>query len=158
MVALSQLVDSGEASWTPEPPTSYGESQETYGGRMPPQDADAEQSVLGAMMLSKDAIADVNERIKGGDFYRPAHESIYDAIVELYAKGEPADPVTVVAELNRRGELARVGVLRGHPPAVVLLALAVGRRRLGGPRRLAAVDQLTQGNHPTPARTTRFRR
>src|SRR4029077_11850741 len=109
VVALSQLVDSGEASWTAEPPTSYGESQETYGGRMPPQDADAEQSVLGAMMLSKDAIADVNERIKGGDFYRPAHESIYDAIVELYAKGEPADPVTVVAELNRRGELARVG-------------------------------------------------
>ena len=109
MVALSQLVDSGEASWTAEPPTSYGESQETYGGRMPPQDADAEQSVLGAMMLSKDAIADVVERIKGGDFYRPAHESIYDAIVELYVKGEPADPVTVVAELNRRGELARVG-------------------------------------------------
>ena len=65
MVALSQLVDSGEASWTAEPPTSYGESHETYGGRMPPQDADAEQSVLGAMMLSKDAIADVVERIKG---------------------------------------------------------------------------------------------
>ncbi|MGI9157772.1 MAG: replicative DNA helicase, partial [Marmoricola sp.] len=76
---------------------------------MPPQDADAEQSVLGAMMLSKDAIADVNERIKGLDFYRPAHETIYDAIVELYSKGEPADPVTVAAELHRRTELGRVG-------------------------------------------------
>jgi replicative DNA helicase len=89
---VSQLVDSGRdsegSSWSAEPPVSYGESQESYAGglngRMPPQDADAEQSVLGAMMLSKDAIADVNERIKGPDFYRPAHESIYDAIVELY--------------------------------------------------------------------------
>jgi len=101
--------DSGESSWSAEPPTSYGESQETYGGRMPPQDADAEQSVLGSMMLSKDAIADVNERIKGPDFYRPAHETIYDAIVDLYSKGEPADPVTVAAELQRRSELGRVG-------------------------------------------------
>ncbi len=98
-----------QARWSAEPPPSYGESQETYGGRMPPQDADAEQSVLGAMMLSKDAIADVNERIKGPDFYRPAHETIYDAVVELYSKGEPADPVTVAAELQRRSELGRVG-------------------------------------------------
>ncbi|MET0839497.1 MAG: replicative DNA helicase [Marmoricola sp.] len=76
---------------------------------MPPQDSDAEQSVLGSMLISKDAIADVNEQIGGADFYRPAHETIYDAIVDLYGRGEPADPVTVAAELQRRGELGRVG-------------------------------------------------
>jgi replicative DNA helicase len=84
-------------------------SQEGWGGRMPPQDPDAEQSVLGSMLISKDAIADVNEQVKGPDFYRPAHETIYDAIIDLYGRGEPADPVTVAAELQRRGELQRVG-------------------------------------------------
>ncbi|HEY6933631.1 MAG TPA: replicative DNA helicase [Marmoricola sp.] len=76
---------------------------------MPPQDPDAEQSVLGSMLISKDAIADVNEQVRGADFYRPAHETIYDAIVDLYGRGEPADPITVAAELQRRGELQRVG-------------------------------------------------
>ncbi|WP_432484922.1 replicative DNA helicase [Kineococcus esterisolvens] len=77
--------------------------------RMPPQDIAAEQGVLGGMMLSKDAIADVVEVLKGVDFYRPAHELIYEAILDLYSRGEPADPVTVSAELTNRGELARVG-------------------------------------------------
>jgi len=79
--------------------------------RTPPQDVQAEQSVLGAMMMSKDAVANVVEVLKGRDFYRPAHELIYDAILDLYAKGEPADPITVAAELTRRGEIGRVG---GH--------------------------------------------
>ncbi|MEV6314192.1 replicative DNA helicase [Streptomyces sp. NPDC051776] len=77
--------------------------------RVPPQDLDAEQSVLGGMLLSKDAIADVVEVLKGTDFYRPAHETIYQAILDLYAKGEPADPITLAAELTKRGEIARVG-------------------------------------------------
>ncbi|MEU5027120.1 replicative DNA helicase [Streptomyces milbemycinicus] len=77
--------------------------------RVPPQDLDAEQSVLGGMLLSKDAIADVVEVLKGNDFYRPAHETVYQAILDLYAKGEPADPITVAAELTKRGEIARVG-------------------------------------------------
>ncbi|WP_345712506.1 replicative DNA helicase [Kineococcus glutinatus] len=76
---------------------------------MPPQDIAAEQGVLGGMMLSKDAIADVVEVLKGPDFYRPAHELVYEAILDLYSRGEPADPVTVAAELTNRGELARVG-------------------------------------------------
>ncbi|WP_432541618.1 replicative DNA helicase [Kineococcus sp. SYSU DK002] len=76
---------------------------------MPPQDIAAEQGVLGGMMLSKDAIADVVEVIKSQDFYRPAHELIYDAILDLYSRGEPADPVTVSAELTNKGELSRVG-------------------------------------------------
>ncbi|MFN8195972.1 MAG: replicative DNA helicase [Nocardioidaceae bacterium] len=69
----------------------------------------AEQSVLGSMLISKDAIADVGEVLRGVDFYRPSHEIIHDAIIDLYGRGEPADPVTVAAELGRRGELERVG-------------------------------------------------
>ncbi|WGW11840.1 replicative DNA helicase [Saxibacter everestensis] len=77
--------------------------------RTPPQDVAAEQSVLGGMMLSKDAVADVVEVLRGDDFYRPSHESIYEAITDLYAKGEPADAVTVSHELTKRGEIGRVG-------------------------------------------------
>ena len=77
--------------------------------RVPPQDLAAEQSVLGGMLLSKDAIADVVEVLQGHDFYRPAHETVYQAILDLYAKGEPADPITVADELTKRGELAKVG-------------------------------------------------
>ncbi len=77
--------------------------------RTPPQDVVAEQSVLGGMMLSKDAIADVVEVLRGTDFYRPAHELVYDAILDLYGRGEPADAVTVAGELTRRGEIGRVG-------------------------------------------------
>jgi replicative DNA helicase len=77
--------------------------------RVPPQDLEAEQSVLGGMLLSKDAIADVVEVLRGQDFYRPAHETVYQAILDLYAKGEPADPITVAAELTKRGEIAKVG-------------------------------------------------
>ncbi len=77
--------------------------------RLPPQDLAAEQSVLGAMMLSKDAIADVVETVREGDFYRPAHQSVYATVLDLYARGEPADAVTVAAELTRAGELGRVG-------------------------------------------------
>ena len=78
-------------------------------GRTPPQDLAAEQSVLGGMMLSKDAIADVVEQLRGSDFYRPAHELVYDAVLDLYGRGEPADAVTVAATLTSRGQLGRVG-------------------------------------------------
>ncbi|XRO74461.1 replicative DNA helicase [Xylanimonas sp. McL0601] len=61
------------------------------------------------MLISKDAIADVVETIRGNDFYRPAHETIYDSIIDLYGRGEPADGITVADELRRRGELERVG-------------------------------------------------
>ena len=78
-------------------------------GRQPPQDLAAEQSVLGGMLLSKDAIADVLEKLRPGDFYRPAHQNVYDSILDLYGRGEPADAVTVAAELDRRGLLRRIG-------------------------------------------------
>lgn len=89
------------------------------GDRTPPQDLDAERSVLGGMMISKDAIADVVEQLRGPDFYRPAHEVVYEAILDLYGRGEPADAVTVADELTKRGELGRVG---GAPYLHTLIA------------------------------------
>jgi replicative DNA helicase len=77
--------------------------------RTPPQDVAAEQAVLGGMLLSKDAIADVVEVLRGHDFYRPAHETVYEAVLDLYGRGEPADPLTVADELKKRGELGRIG-------------------------------------------------
>src|SRR5690606_7694649 len=77
--------------------------------RTPPHDNAAEQCVLGGMMLSKDAIADVIEILRSGDFYRPAHATIFDTILDLYGRGEPADPITVAAALTDAGELGRVG-------------------------------------------------
>ena len=77
--------------------------------RTPPNDIAAEQSVLGAMLLSKDAIADVVETMRASDFYRPSHQAIYDTILDLYGRGEPADAVTVAAELTRVGEIGRIG-------------------------------------------------
>jgi len=75
--------------------------------------------VLGGMLLSKDAIADVIDSIKGRDFYKPAHELIYDSILDLYGRGEPADAVTVADALNKHGELARIG---GAPYLHTLMA------------------------------------
>ncbi len=77
--------------------------------RTPPQDLTAEQCVLGGMLLSKDAIADVVEVLRPGDFYKPAHQTVYDAVLDLYSRGEPADAITVSAELTRRAEITRVG-------------------------------------------------
>ncbi|OLL89569.1 Replicative DNA helicase [Pseudonocardia sp. Ae406_Ps2] len=87
--------------------------------RQPPQDLTAEQSVLGGMLLSKDAIADVVEVLRPEDFYRPAHQTVYETILDLYGRGEPADAVTVSAELQRRGELVRLG---GAPYLHTLIA------------------------------------
>jgi replicative DNA helicase len=92
---------------------SFDDEPREYGtpDRTPPQDVQAEQSVLGAMLMSKDAIGDVTELVKGRDFYRPAHEQVFDAILDLYGRGEPADAITVADELAKRGELGRIG---GH--------------------------------------------
>lgn len=78
------------------------------GGR--PEDIEAEMAVLGGMLLSRDAVGDVSELLRGpADFYRPAHGVIYAAVLDLYGRGEPVDAVTAAAELSRRGELERVG-------------------------------------------------
>ncbi|SNQ50520.1 Replicative DNA helicase [Frankia canadensis] len=77
--------------------------------RTPPHDLPAEQSVLGGMLLSKDAIADVVEVLRMVDFYRPAHGLIFEVIGDLYGRGEPADVISAAAELGRRDALERVG-------------------------------------------------
>jgi replicative DNA helicase len=77
--------------------------------RTPPHDLAAEQCVLGGMMLSKDAISDVLDVIKSHDYYRPAHQIVHEVILDLYGRGEPADAVTVAAELTRNGDIGRVG-------------------------------------------------
>ncbi|MCU1622228.1 MAG: Primary replicative helicase [Frankiales bacterium] len=79
--------------------------------RTPPQDLMAEQSVLGGMLLNRDAIADVIEVLKSPDFYRPAHSIVFDTILDLYGRGEPADAVTVGDAITRNGEAGRVGGL-----------------------------------------------
>jgi len=79
--------------------------------RTPPQDNAAEQSVLGGMLLNKDAIADVVEIVRSADFYRPAHQIVFDVVLDLYGRGEPVDPITVGAELTKNGDVGRVGGL-----------------------------------------------
>src|SRR3712207_7614152 len=66
------------------------------------------------MLMSKDAIADVVEGLAGPDFYRPAHQVIYDTILDLYGRGEPADAITVAAELNRTDQLSKMGGARSE--------------------------------------------
>jgi replicative DNA helicase len=87
--------------------------------RTPPHDVAAEQCALGGMLLSKDAISDVIEVIRPTDHYRPAHQVIHEAILDLYGRGEPADAITVANELTRRGEIGRVG---GGPYLHTLIA------------------------------------
>jgi replicative DNA helicase len=74
-----------------------------------PSDLMAEQSTLGGMLISVDAIAVINEYIKAPDFYAPKHELIYEAAMSLYVKGEPVDAISVSAELTRSGNLVRAG-------------------------------------------------
>jgi replicative DNA helicase len=77
--------------------------------RTPPHDVAAEQCVLGGMLISKDAISDVMEVIRPQDHYRPAHQLVHEAILELYGRGEPADAVTVADLLTKRSDLGRIG-------------------------------------------------
>jgi replicative DNA helicase len=76
---------------------------------VPPQNLDAEESVLGAMMLSPGAIGAVGEELDAGDFYRESHAKIYRAALGLFARGDPVDAITLVDELEERGELEDVG-------------------------------------------------
>ncbi|HEX2496201.1 MAG TPA: DnaB-like helicase N-terminal domain-containing protein, partial [Gaiellaceae bacterium] len=92
---------------------------------VPPQNLDAEESVLGAMMLSPGAIGAVSEILDAGDFYRESHAKIYRAALALYARGEPVDAITLVDALEERGELEDAGGrVRIHELAALVPATA----------------------------------
>ena len=158
-----------DARGIPEPPyDDWGDGPAAYapgerptspGDRTPPQDMAAEQSVLGSMLISKDAIADVTEAIRGVDFYRAAHETVFDAILDLYGRGEPVDMVTVAAELQRRGELQRIGgaaylhTLSANVPiaanagyyAEIVREKAILRRLVGAGTRIVQIGYAGEG-------------
>lgn len=77
--------------------------------KLPPQDLDSEKSVLGSLMLSKNSIIKVADNLNAADFYTPAHQKIYDIIIELFSKNEPIDILTVTNKLKHKDQLAEVG-------------------------------------------------
>jgi replicative DNA helicase len=90
--------------------TTYAEDSTTF-DRTPPMDIDAEQAVLGSMALARTAVIDVVDVLDGikKPFYRPAHETIFDTMLALYANGQPMDPITVANQLQQAGVLEKVG-------------------------------------------------
>lgn len=84
-------------------------NQEDDFARVPPHDLEAERAVLGGMLLSGDAVLEVCEILEGPEFYRPVHETIYRAVLDLAVKGEPVDPITVSDHLTRLGEIEKIG-------------------------------------------------
>lgn len=92
---------------------------------VPPQNLDAEESVLGALLLNKNAITDASDILRKSDFYRESHGIIFDAALDLDAKGETVDAITLAAELDRRGVLGDIGgKFRIHELASVAPATA----------------------------------
>ena len=124
-------------------------SEERLGGpsergneRTPPHDLLAEQSTLGGMLLSPDAVADVVESIRGTDFYIPKHELIFEAILSLYSHGEPTDVVAVTDELIKTGDLLRAGGADYLHSLTSIVVLRVDRARAG------AAAPARRGRHP----------
>ncbi len=77
--------------------------------KIPPHNLEAEQSLLGSMLISQGIIPDIVEKVNPTDFYRGPHQQIFEAVLDLYTKGEPADPITVANELKTKGVLDQVG-------------------------------------------------
>src|SRR3989344_1184339 len=77
--------------------------------KVPPQDLDAEMSVLGALMLDKNAIVKIADTLKPADFYDPRHQKIYETIINLFAKSQPIDLLTVASKLKEKKLLKEVG-------------------------------------------------
>ena len=87
---------------------SPGDGSSSY-ERVPPHNIEAEESVLGSMLLSKDAIAEVLELLSEEDFYRPAHRTVFRTVLDLYSRGQAVDAVTVAEHLRRDGVLQDIG-------------------------------------------------
>ena len=84
-------------------------NDDNFGGRIPPQDIEAEKSLLGSILLSDEAFPDVFEKVKNGDFYDKNNSLIYEAMVDLYNSSRPIDLQTVRAELSSKKVLKNVG-------------------------------------------------
>ncbi len=78
-------------------------------GRVPPQAMEIEVAVLGAMLMEKEAVAKAIEILDETAFYKPAHQSIFQAMMSLFERSEPVDLITLTEELRRRGELEKIG-------------------------------------------------
>src|SRR5690348_13454468 len=101
--AAAGVLESPRMSLAPVPTPA------TVPGAVPPQNLEAEESVLGAMMIAPGAIAAVSEILDSSDFYRESHAKIYRAALQLYGKNEPVDAITLTNELEQRGELEAIG-------------------------------------------------
>jgi replicative DNA helicase len=77
--------------------------------RLPPQSLEAEQSVLGAILIDRETIIEIAEFLRPEDFYRQAHANVYKAMLELFERREPVDLVTVAEALERNEELEQIG-------------------------------------------------
>src|SRR5205809_7952170 len=115
---------------------------------IPPQNLEAEESVLGAMLLSPGAIGAVSEILDAGDFYRESHAKIYRAALALYAKGEPVDAITLTDELEERSELDDVGGrVRLHELAALVPATANASHYARIGRDMATLRGLINAGH-----------
>ena len=85
--------------------STTAQTEVVAGGRVPPQAVDVEKSVLGAMLMEKEAVPRVLEILDADSFYNPTHKKLFLAMMALFEKGDPVDAVTVIEELRRRGEL-----------------------------------------------------
>ncbi|MDH4397855.1 MAG: replicative helicase [Actinomycetota bacterium] len=127
--------------------------------RVAPHNLDAEQSTLGGMLLSQEAVAEVFETVSGVDFYAPKHELIFNAVLSLFGKGEPTDVIAVTDELNKQGNLVKAGgadylhSLTGYVPtaanagyyAKIVADKAILRRLIEAGTRIAQAGYESQG-------------
>ncbi|MEY5023418.1 MAG: replicative helicase [Actinomycetota bacterium] len=127
--------------------------------RVAPHNLDAEQSTLGGMLLSQEAVAEVFETVSGVDFYAPKHELIFNAILNLFGRGEPTDVIAVTDELNKQGNLVKAGgadylhSLTGYVPtaanagyyAKIVADKAILRRLIEAGTRIAQAGYESQG-------------
>jgi len=84
-------------------------TKETPAGKVPPQNIDAEKSLLGAILIDEEALADVSEHVSSKDFYEKRHAIIFSSMMRLYEKHQPIDLLTLTDELKRKKELETVG-------------------------------------------------
>ena len=127
--------------------------------RVAPHNLDAEQSTLGGMLLSQEAVAEVFETVSGVDFYAPKHELIFNAILNLFGRGEPTDVIAVTDERNKQGNLVKAGgadylhSLTGYVPtaanaayyAKIVADKAILRRLIEAGTRIAQAGYESQG-------------